>query len=328
MAYQINYPQGTLELSAEDTSKLSLSSGGVSIFDSSGNILSNINSLGLQMNQPNPVDGKTNVSRTAVEVKYGEYYHSNTGNGVNNCITQLGVTCENYENAVLTRKTNLNKDGLILYNDQTETTSIDEPIVDINRNWIAIYDRNIGQANCTTMNSQGISYVNPEGSSLLGFDLQIIAKDAITQNLLATTTLAPASLRSDAPVFDFSFNSLTLGGVSGEAGQVFSVDGSGQPVWTTVSTSSETPSLSDVLVDGDADQKPISNVLSVALKESTVANPVVLSQDAGGALNLSSATAANVIDESLDTKQFSGKYLKLSINGTDYYFQAFTVPPS
>jgi hypothetical protein len=280
------------------------------------------------MNQPNPVDGKTNVSRTAVEVKYGEYYHSNTGNGVNNYISQLGVTCENYENAVLTRKTNLNKDGLILYNDQTETTNIDDaPIVTINREEIRIKDPSFDVDNFSSINCNGIFYSNINGSSNLSNNLQLFAKDEITSVVVvSTTTLAPSSLITDAPVFDFSFNSLTLGGVSGEAGQVFSVDGSGQPVWTTVS--SATPSLSDVLVDGDADQKPISNVLSVALKESTVANPVVLSQDAGGALNLSSATVANVIDESFDTKQFSGKYLKLSINGTDYYFQAFTVPPS
>ena len=34
------------------------------------------------------------------------------------------------------------------------------------------------------------------------------------------------------------------------------------------------------------------------------------------------------MDTSKATKEFSGNYLKLSINGTDYYFQAFSVPPS
>jgi hypothetical protein len=56
----------------------------------------------------------------------------------------------------------------------------------------------------------------------------------INNSIVSTTTLAPASLSSDVPVFDLSFNKLSLGGVEGEDGQVFSVDGSGSPVWSNI----------------------------------------------------------------------------------------------
>jgi hypothetical protein len=475
MAYQVNYPQGTLELSAEDTSKLNLSSSGALMFDSNEMIIMQINQNQIQINTPNVVGGKSIVSPFAVEVKHGEYWQTTTeGDGENTSISQFGVQCQSYVNAVETRKTTLDKDGLILYNDQTENTNIEEPRVTINRAGILL-EPVYGQTSSASINSNGFFLLNPEGDMTMSDKkFQVTNKD-LSNNVLSTTFLDTASLSSDVPVFDFSFNALSLGGVEGTPGQVFSVDASGSPYWSTVSASSETPTLSDLLVAGnsvgerplnmnlqsiqnandvhltdsltapttrvnitsyslainpstsvespipytsvqlnsellqfqnwssegapttqmrygvggiysaapfditlsntplklggtqgtqdqvitadangtpywadvptsggtpnladvlsqetagDADQKPISNLLSLAVKNSTVANAVVLSQDAGGALNLSSDTSGNVIDTSKDTKEFSGNYLKLSINGQDYYFQAFTVPPS
>jgi hypothetical protein len=129
--------------------------------------------------------------------------------------------------------------------------------------------------------------------------------------------------------WDLDVAKLKLHGNLSTEGQVITSDANGRPIWATLPSGS-TPNLADVLAvatAGDADQQTISNLLSVAVENTSSASAIVMSQTADGQLDLTSSTPADLLDITLATKQFNGNYLKLSIGGTVYYFQAFSVPP-
>ena len=151
-------------------------------------------------------------------------------------------------------------------------------------------------------------------------------------NTLKTTQIVQGQLTSysedgQGEPFDMSFNSLTFEGVGSTEGQVVTADASGQPHWSSVPAQT----LSHVLNAGaDSSFNTITSIggLELQVTQETLADPVVVSSNASGALVISSATPANLVDASLDTKLFSGSYLKVMLNGTECYLQIFSVPPA
>ena len=148
-----------------------------------------------------------------------------------------------------------------------------------------------------------------------------IGLTSTTALVLSPTAL---SVETDFNIAITNSSALTLNGTAGTEAQVITADANGTPYWAAVPV----PNLSDVLgvaTAGDAGQQTISNLLSVAVENTASASSIVLSQTAGGQLDFTSSTAADLLDTTLSTKQFSGNYLKLSIGGVEYYFQAFSV---
>lgn len=150
-------------------------------------------------------------------------------------------------------------------------------------------------------------------------------------NTLKTTQIVQGQLTSysedgQGDPFDMSFNSLTFEGVGSTEGQVVTADASGQPHWSSVPAQT----LSHVLNAGaDASFNTITSIggLELQVSQDPLVSPVVVSSNASGALVISSATPANLVDASLATKLFSGSYLKVMLNGTECYLQIFSVPP-
>lgn len=140
------------------------------------------------------------------------------------------------------------------------------------------------------------------------------------------TELKPAQLRSDVASFDLSFNALTLGGVSSSVNQVVMADASGAPYWASL-PAEVIPTLAQVLGAGaDASFNTITSIggLELQVSQDPLVSPVVVSSDVDGALVISSATPANLVDATLATKQFSGSYLKVVLNGAECYLQIFS----
>lgn len=160
-------------------------------------------------------------------------------------------------------------------------------------------------------------------SAQLRFQHQV----GITATTALTLTPTALSLETDFNIAIGNSSALTLNSTQGTAAQVITADANGTPYWAAVPV----PNLADVLgvvTAGDAGQQTISNLLSVAVENTASASSIVLSQTAGGQLDFTSSTAADLLDTTLSTKQFSGNYLKLSVGGVEYFFQAFSeVPP-
>ena len=125
---------------------------------------------------------------------------------------------------------------------------------------------------------------------------------------------------------DASGNRLALDGDYGTSGQILTSGGdAGSLSWTTGGGGS-VGTLAQVLENGaDAAFTNITAVGSIGLQveNDPLADPITIGAGASGNLILLST---NIIDDTLATKQFSGNYLKVSINGVDYSIQLFTPP--
>jgi len=151
--------------------------------------------------------------------------------------------------------------------------------------------------------------------------------------LATNTALSLIGLSAGGATFDMSFNELTFQGVAGTLGQVLTTDASGVANWTDLPAPAATPSLAEVLAVGaDASFNVITSVGGLALNTPpeegfpSPADPIQLGQvQATGILALSSANSTQVIDTTKGTKQFSGNYMRIDINGTDYYMPLFII---
>jgi hypothetical protein len=173
--------------------------------------------------------------------------------------------------------------------------------------------------------------------------MSITCQDNTTQNILSTddglflydgsadkiVKLKATGLLSTYASMDISCNALTLDGVASSVGQVVMADASGAPYWASLPAEVIT-TLAQVLTAGaDASFNTITSIggLELQVSQEVLADPVVVSSDASGALVISSATPANLVDATLATKQFSGSYLKVVLNGAECYLPIFSVPP-
>jgi hypothetical protein len=159
------------------------------------------------------------------------------------------------------------------------------------------------------------------------FDEAIMLNDGLKLNNsgVLKTQFNSSSLTSQETAFAMNLNNfkLTLDGLTGTTNQVLTTDSSGIAHWQDVPS---TVTLQEVLdASNNASQRSIINLSSIEFK-SGENYPVVLSQKSSGTLNLQCEDSNKVIDTSRETKQFSGNYIKLAINGTEYWIQAFTVP--
>lgn len=173
--------------------------------------------------------------------------------------------------------------------------------------------------------------------------MSITCQDNAIQNFLSTAdglvlydgeigkavSLKQTGLKSTFDSMDISCNALTLEGVASTLGQVITADASGVPYWADV-PATPVPSLAEVLAVGaDASFNTITSIggLELQVSQDPLADPVVVSSDVSGALVISSATPANLVDATLATKQFSGSYLKVMLNGAECYLQIFSALP-
>jgi hypothetical protein len=160
------------------------------------------------------------------------------------------------------------------------------------------------------------------------FDEAIILKDGLkVNNSGVLTQLNSSGLTSQETAFAMNLNNfkLTLDGLTGTENQVLTTDASGIAHWQDVPS---TVTLDEVLEESnDANQRSIVNLSSIEFKTGEN-HPVVLSQKLSGTLQIHCDDSNKVIDTTRETKQFSGNYIKLAINGTEYWIQAFTELPS
>lgn len=112
--------------------------------------------------------------------------------------------------------------------------------------------------------------------------------------------------------------------MSGNANQVLSAGSGGTILWVDLPP---TPSLADVMAvspAGDASGQALSNIPSISMSADANSTVVVLSANASSDL-LSISTNPDITGA---TKEFSRKYLPLSIAGTTYYIQLYSIPAS
>jgi hypothetical protein len=179
---------------------------------------------------------------------------------------------------------------------------------------------------------------DPGYSSTFSYEAMTVKNTATDKKLLADPTqlaftsangatenakFAVAGMNSNSATFDMSFNALSFQGVAGTLNQVLTTDASGVAHWEDAQMSA-TPNLADVLAvatAGDANNQPISNLSQLGFQPAS-GDTLVLSgvAGAGGVLNLSTTA-----DDTKATKQFTGNYLPIAVDGTIQYLQLFDV---
>jgi hypothetical protein len=147
--------------------------------------------------------------------------------------------------------------------------------------------------------------------------------------------LTSTSLSSTATTFDITVPKLSFGSTEGTANQVLTIDASGGAAHWQDPAVTAVPNIKAVLAVeddsgggfGDANQQSIKNLLSIQVKDANTTNPIKMTQNSGGIFDLTCDTSGAVIDDDKGTKQFSGNYMKVSLNGTSYYMPLFTIAP-
>lgn len=199
---------------------------------------------------------------------------------------------------------------------------------------------NLGVASTQLENGtlQMSDFNGPEFASSYGYDAMAVKNVSTNKRLLADPTqlaftsadgatenakFAVAGMSSNSATFDMSFNALSFQGVAGTLNQVLTTDASGVAHWEDAQMSA-TPNLADVLAvatAGDGNNQPISNLSQLGF-HSVGGDTLNLSgiAGAGGILNLST-----LADNTKATKQFTGNYLPIAVDGTIQYLQLFDV---
>jgi hypothetical protein len=129
-------------------------------------------------------------------------------------------------------------------------------------------------------------------------------------------------LTSTKNYFDMNFNGLTFKNVVGTTGQVIVSDANSNPTWQDITS----PNLSAVLdSSNNANYKAITNLSSLEIqKDLTSSGSITLSQTSTNIFDLTSVDhIENVLESGPVTKEFSGNYMKLSIQGTIYYLPLY-----
>ena len=167
---------------------------------------------------------------------------------------------------------------------------------------------NINTNDKTLIDSSSISFYNDGGS--------------ITYNKTGIMLL------NSSNSFDLSFNELTFNGISSTEGQIVMANISGKPVWSDLPSNA----LSDILLtNNDANFNTISNIgelkLSYNFQSDISGGPITISQDSSSKLSISMNTSTYLIDKSRDTKEFSGNYMRIMLNGEECFLPIFKNPP-
>jgi hypothetical protein len=133
---------------------------------------------------------------------------------------------------------------------------------------------------------------------------------------------------SSTQSFDISMQvPLSINSSYGLEGQVLMTDVSGIPHWEDIPTS-PTPSLAEVLAVSPAGVanagQTISGIASIGLQtDASMVEPIIISENSGGKLDISSVQTGNVIDTSKSIQSFTGDYLIICLNGTEYRLPLF-----
>ena len=115
-------------------------------------------------------------------------------------------------------------------------------------------------------------------------------------------------------------NGMTLQGVTPTAGQVIQADSANNPVWATPPAST-TPTIDEVLTAGyDAGFLSIINLNNIQIADGGGAPTNVELACNGTSLSLSTASVVG-------TKQFTGTYLPIYVDGEERFIQLFSDPP-